>query len=455
MTAVLIRGGYVLTAARAGSATPHLIRDGAVVIDAGVIIAVGTQVEMQAQYPLAQVRGGVRDIVTPGFVNTHGHFSEGLITGIASQYTLWEWVHSLIIPVSPHLTREMAYVGTTIAGIQMLRSGITTSNDMFVSDPGLREPITPGVVAALDDLNIRGVVSFGAGDVGTSLGINAEFEEHDALLEAARASRMSTFRVGVMAVGGQSDEMFQRTIDYANSGGHGVHIHLQEIREEVTATMQRTGRTAIGHCANEGLFAAPTLAAHCVWVDRADREMLAQNHVGVAHNPVANMILASGVAPVVEMRALGIEVGLGVDGPASNDSQDMLQTIKSAALLARVHQMQATAMTAQEAFEMATIGGAHALEMGHLIGSLEPGKAADVVVFDGDSATLSNIHDPYQGIVFVAGSREVSEVWVDGRLSVERGEVITVDVGETVARSRPLTRQLMRDAGLAHLSLLG
>lgn len=451
----LIRGGYVLTAAAEGSQTPQLIHDGAVLIEGSRIVSVGDFHDLRDRYPHAQVRGGAHDIVTPGFVNTHGHFSEGLITGIASQYTLWEWIHALIRPVSPHLTREMAYVGTAVAGIQMLRSGITTANDMFVTDPGQHEPITPGVVAALDDLNLRGVVSFGAGDIGSDYGIDAEFDEHEALLEAARASRLSTFRVGIGAVGGQTDAMFLRSIDFASSGGHGVHIHLQEIREEVTATFQRTGRTAIGHCAHQGLFAAPTIAAHCVWVDRADRELLAQHRVGVAHNPVANMILASGVAPVAEMRALGINVGLGVDGAASNDSQDMMQVIKSAALLARVHHMQATAMSAKEAFEMATIGGARALEMADLVGSLEPGKAADVVVFNGDSATLSNVHDPYQAIVFVAGSREVAEVWVDGRMSVSAGEVVTVDVSEIVRRSRPLAETLMRNAGLATLSLLG
>lgn len=451
---VLIRGGYVLTAASEASGIPPLIRDGAVAFQGARIVDVGDYQSLRDRFPHAQVRGGARDIVTPGFVNTHGHFSEGLITGIASQYTLWEWIHSLIIPVSPHLNQEMAYVGTALSGIQMLRSGITTANDMFVSDPGHREPITPGVVAALDDLNLRGVVSFGAGDVGTNFGIEREFEEHEALREAAKSSRLSTFRVGIGAVGAQSDAMFARSIDYATAGGHGVHIHLQEIREEVTATFQRTGRTAIGHCAHEGLFAAPTIAAHCVWVDRADRELLAQHHVGVAHNPVANMILASGVAPVAEMRALGINVGLGVDGPASNDSQDMMQVIKSAALLARVHHMQATAMSAKEAFELATIGGARALELESLIGSLEPGKTADIVVFDGETATLSNVHDPFQAIVFVAGSREVSEVWIDGQISLESGEVVTIDVADIVRRSRPLAEQLMRKAGLGRLSAL-
>ncbi|MDW5609985.1 MULTISPECIES: amidohydrolase [Mycolicibacterium] len=444
MSTTLIRGAWVLA--------PEPIRDGAVVIVGDRIAAVGTYTDLAAEYPGAAQHGSAHDIVGPGFVNTHGHFSEGLITGIGSDFTLWEWIHTLIRPVDPHLDRRKAYLGTMVAGIQMLRSGVTTANDMFVCTP-TGTPVSPGVVDALDELGLRGVVSFGAGDVGGAP-IAAQFDEHEALREAATASRLCTFRLGIGALGGQTDEMFARSVDYAVGGGHGVHIHVQEIREEVTATFARTGRTVVAHCAHEGLFAAPTLAAHCVWVDRNDRRILAEHRVGVAHNPVSNMILASGVAPVAEMRELGIDVGIGVDGPASNDSQDYLQALKTAALLARVHHRQATAMSAYEAWEMGTIGGARALRMDDEIGSLEVDKKADVLVLDGRGPTLANVHDPYQAVVFVAGSREVSEVWVDGIPSVLGGDVVRVDPGEIAELSRPAAAELVTRAGLGHLSAL-
>ncbi|MGZ4453588.1 MAG: amidohydrolase family protein [Nocardioides sp.] len=445
-TRSLVRGRWVMA--------PEPIADGAVLIEDDRIAAVGPYADLLASHPDATVHGGAYDIVSPGFVNTHGHFSEGLVTGIASDLTLWEWIHDLINPLRMCFTPEMAYLGTALAGIQMLRSGVTTANDMFVCDPRPNGPITLHVVRALDDLGLRGVVSFGAGDLRPDASLTAEFEEHEALREAAASSRLSTFRVGVAALGLQSDAMFARTVDYAVGGGHGVHMHVQEIREEVTATHLRTGRTVVGHCAHEGLFAAPTLAAHCVWMDRDDRRLMAEHRVGVAHNPVANAILASGIAPVAEMRALGIDVGIGVDGAASNDSQDYLQAMKTAALLARIRDLQATAMHAQEAFEMATIGGARALRMEDSIGSLEVGKKADLVVLDGAGPTLANVHDPYQAVVFVAGSREVKEVWVDGALSVADGDVVTVDVAEIVTRSRPLAAELVTRAGLGRLSVL-
>lgn len=454
MSQILIRGGWVLTAAPDHSDTPAAIRDGAVLLDGDRIAAVGTLAALSAAHPSATVRGGSNDIVTPGFVNTHGHFSEGLITGIGSQYTLWEWLQELISHVNPVMTRDKAYAGTMLQGIQMLRSGVTTANDMFCSDPIPGEPATLGVVRALEELGLRGVVSFGSGDVDRGFGPGPILEEFDALREAADASRYSTFRVGMSSIGRYTDAAWESHIEYAVAGGHGIHVHVHEVREEVTAARQRTGRTVVGHAEATGMFQVPVIAAHSVWMDRDDRERYAANGVGVAHNPVANGILASGIAPVAELRALGVPVGIGVDGPASNDSQDFLQAMKTAALLARIRDLQATAMSAREAFEMATIGGAAALRMADSIGSLEPGKRADVVVFDGESPTLANIHDPYQAVVFVAGSREIEDVWVDGSLSLEHGEVTRVDVQEAVARARPLARQLVAEAGLERLSVL-
>jgi 5-methylthioadenosine/S-adenosylhomocysteine deaminase len=450
MNSFLVRAGHLITSAE--GRLPAVIDDGAVLVTDAIIAAVGSYAELRAAHPDVTVHGDEYGILTPGMVNTHGHFSEGLITGMAEQYTLWEWLHALINRVDPHLDAEMAEVGTLMAGVQMLASGITTANDMFCSDPGREAPLTPGVVTAMDALGLRGVLSFGASDVGSDLPPEAQFAEHEALREAVVKSQRCTFRMGVGAVGGQSDEMFARSVEYAASHGVGVHIHLQEVREEVTATFQRRGVSPAVMCAQDGLFDSPTIAAHCVWVDRHDREVMAAHRVGVAHNPVSNMILASGVAPIAELRALGVDVGIGVDGPASNDSQDMLQAVKATSLLARVHHQQATAMSAAEAFEMATIGGARALRMEERIGSLEVGKFADLVLFDGSTPALACIHDPIQAVVNIAGPSQIAAVWVDGEQVLTDGRVSSVDVSEVVRRARPLATKLTKLAGLEHLS---
>jgi 5-methylthioadenosine/S-adenosylhomocysteine deaminase len=437
----LIQGRHVLT-----SGDPSWIQDGAVRVVGSTVSEVGSWEDLRKRYPGDDVVGGPHDIVTPGFINTHGHFSEALITGIAKQHTLWEWIGALVAPAAAHLDRQMAHVGTLLAGVQMLQTGITTTNDMFVCDPDGSEAITPGVVDGLDELGLRGVVSFGAGDVrGAS--VSAIMSEHEALLNAASASDLATFRVGIAALGAQSDALFAESVRLAGETG-GSHLHLQEIREEVTAIRGRHGVTPVEYCAQEELFESPTIAAHCVWVDANDRQLLADYGVGVAHNPVSNMILASGVCPVRELRDLGVSVGIGVDGPASNDRQDMLEAIKMAPLLQRVSKLQATALSAREAFAMATIEGATALGIQYDVGSLEPGKSADLVVFDGGSAALANVHDPFESVVYVAGPRDVKDVFVGGKHIVDGGAVVTVDVDEIVERSRPMSRRLVERAKL-------
>ena len=442
---VLVQGGYVLT-----SSTPEMIEDGAVRIVGELIDAVGPWTDLRTRYPDDEVHGDRHSIITPGFINTHGHFSEALFTGIAEDFTLWEWFEAVINPTAPNHDYEMAYVGTLLAGIQMLRTGITLASDMYVCDPA-DQPVTPGVVRALDELGLRGVVAFGAADRRGAT-VSAILEEHVALREACESSRLSRFRVGIALLGAQSEKLFEQSVRLA--ADHGCHIHLHEVREEVTAVRAATGRSPIEQCAHLGLFAGPTIAAHCVWVDENDRDLLAEHGVGVAHNPVSNMILASGVCPVPALRRLGVAVGIGVDGPASNDSQNMLEAIKMAVLLQRVDRMQATALSARDALAMATIEGARSLRLDRELGSIEAGKQADLVVFDGRSPTLANIHDPFQKVVYCAGPGEVSDVWVAGSKSVANGEVTNVDPVDIVERSRPLATKLARRAGIDKHSLL-
>lgn len=440
-TGTLIRGRFVLT-----STDPPVVEDGAVRVVGHRIMEIGAFAALSASHPEDAVQGGPNDLVTPGFINTHGHFSEALVTGLAKDRTLWEWIAALIGPIAPHLDQETAYVGTLLGGIQMLRSGITLANDMFVCDPRPDGPTTPGVVRALDELGLRGIVSFGAGDVRGAK-IPDLLAEHEALASAATDSKLSRFRVGIAALGAQSDSLYSESLRMAGEGV-GSHIHLQEVREEVTAIRLRHGTTPIQHCARTGLFHSPTIAAHCVWVNAGDRRILAENHVGVAHNPVSNMILASGVCPVPELIKDGVAVGIGVDGAASNDRQDMIEAMKAASLIQRVSRLQATSLSGKDVFEMATIGGARALDVDDELGSLEPGKLADVVVFDGDSLALANVHDPFGSLAFVAGVSEVKQVWVGGDLVMENQVPAHVDPAEVAQRSRTLASLLMERAGL-------
>jgi 5-methylthioadenosine/S-adenosylhomocysteine deaminase len=441
VTVRLIRADHVLTCGPAGD-----LRAGAVAVSEGRILDVGPFDRLRAAHPAAPVEGDGSGILIPGLVNCHGHFSEGLVTGIGETHTLWEWFVHVTSPIETHLTREMALVGTLLKGAEMAASGVTTVADMFCFAPG-PEPVVTGVVEALEQLGLRGDVSYGAADAPNPRPVELVLAEHAALEAAAASSRRCTFRVGLATVPTSSDELIGATAELAARVGR-LHVHLNEVREEVTASRTDRGVGSIEHAARAGLLEGRTLAAHCVWLDDRDVDLLLAHDVAVAHNPVSNMMLASGVCPVPRLLREGVTVGLGLDGPASNDSQDMLGTMKSAALLQKVHHLQATALTAPEVLRMATIGGATALGIAGETGSIEPGKAADLVLFHGRTPAMANIHDPYQKIVYCAAPSDVARVWVAGDLVARDGRATGLDLDEILPQAQELAVRLAIDAGL-------
>jgi 5-methylthioadenosine/S-adenosylhomocysteine deaminase len=278
--------------------------------------------------------------------------------------------------------------------------------------------------------------------------------EHEALAERCAASALVGFRLGVGTVLGQSDALLAASAKLARDRGWGVHTHLAEVREEVVEAGRRWGRTTVEQAAEVGLLDVPVLAAHCVWVREADIDLLAGAGVAVVHNPVANMILGSGVCPLAALRGAGIPVGIGTDGAASNDSQNMLEAVKAAALLQKVARLDPRAATASDVLAMATVEGARALGLDGVVGSLQPGRRADVVRLRGDRPGLANVHDPRQQVVYCTSPADVADVWVDGVRRVAGGELVGHDLAGLVTASRPLAAELASRAGLGGLSRL-
>ncbi|MGE0731247.1 MAG: amidohydrolase family protein [Acidimicrobiia bacterium] len=451
----LVRAAHVLTMGPAGD-----VRDGAVAFDGDRIVAIGPWPELAARYPDADRRGDGHGVLIPGLVNCHNHLSEALICGMASDLTLWEWGQRLIVPVGRVLDRDMAYLGTRVKAAEMLLSGVTCVNDMFCYENHAARA-TLGVVDALEELGVRAVESLGAADV--ELGAQGPpneamheliFAEHEALADRCAASPLVSFRYGISTILDQSPELFERGIKRAAAEGWAVHTHLAEVREELTASRLAHGVNTLEHAHRHGLLDLELLAAHCVWVNESDISLLAARDVKVAHNPVANMILASGVCPVPRLRREGVTVGIGTDGAASNDSNNMLEAMKMAALIQKLHHLDATRMRATDALRMATIEGARALTLDREIGSIEVGKKADLVRFSGLGPGLANVHDPYERIVYCASPRDVADVWVDGVQRVAAGELVGADVAELVLDSKPAAAELVSRAGLGELSVL-
>ncbi|WP_255649050.1 amidohydrolase family protein [Frankia sp. ArI3] len=441
-TTFVLRARHVLTMGAAGH-----VRDGAVAVVDGRIAAVDGYAAIAARFADLPVLGDGGGILTPGFVSCHGHFSEGLVTGIGETHTLWEWFVHVVEPIEAHLTRDMAYVGTLLKATEMALSGVTTVGDMFCSAPGT-PAITPGIVDALDVVGLRGDVSFGPADVPHGYPVDRIVAEHHALAQAAAASRRTRFRVGLATIPSSSDTLLAATRSLLAETDR-LHVHLHEVREEVTASRTARGASSIEVAARLGLLDAQTVAAHCVWLSDDDVALLRRHAVAVAHCPVSNMILASGVCQVPRLLRDSVPVGLGVDGAASNDSQDMLATVKTAALLQKVHHQQADVLTAPAVLRMATLGGARALGLDDTVGSLDVGKAADLVLFAEASPSMAFVHDPYQAVVYCAGTRDIAGVWVDGERIVAGAQILTADVPAILPHARELAVELATRAGLA------
>lgn len=439
----IVRGAWVLAMAPGR----ELVRDGAVAIAPdGAIDAVGPYEELAAARPGAEVVGDGKGVVMPGLVNAHTHLTECLIPGMGEDAVLYEWFDRIVNPVGMVITRDDVAIGTRLKGVEMLRSGVTTVNDMSCHR-NMGSLATLGAVDGLADLGLRGVVSFGAEDVYEGApGPEVFLAEHEALADRIASEPLIEFRCGVGTVLGMSDALFARTVHACREHGWAVHTHLSEVREELTGGRQRFGATTIAHADREGLLEAEVIAAHCIWCTEHDIGLLASRDVKVAHNPVANMLLGNGVCPVPRLRREGITVALGTDGAASNDNQDMFGVLKTAGLLHKVNTMDPTAITARQVVAMATIEGARALGLERQVGSLEPGKRADVVLLDGNTPELATIHDPWQQVVYCATARCVSDVWVDGAHRVREGEVVGVDLPRVAAEAREAAIDLVRRA---------
>ncbi|MHB8691470.1 MAG: amidohydrolase family protein [Solirubrobacteraceae bacterium] len=444
----IVRGGHVLT-----MGPDRDLRDGAVALSTreGTILRVGPFAEISTVFPDAPVIGDERDIVVPGFVNGHDHLSEALISGLGETFNLYEWIEHVIKPVIPLLDYEKARVGTLLKGVEMLQSGITCVNDMFVHrNPGSNASL--GVVDALEQLGMRGVVSFGADDLPEHLPIGPLMAEHYALAERAARSDLIGFRMGISTIQTQSDELLEVSIAAAREHDWKVHSHLAEVREELTESRLTFGVNTIERAERSGLLDLDVVFAHCIWVLEPDIELLARSRSSAVHNPLSNMILGSGVCPVPRLRAAGIPVGLGTDGAASNDSHDMLGVIKCAPLLQKCHHLAPAVLTARDSLAMATIEGARALRIDDVVGSLEPGKHADLVRFSGAGPRLAYVHDPYQALAYCAGPGDVADVWVRGRHVVQDGVVVTANEPAVVAEARRLATELFDQAGLERIA---
>lgn len=447
----LVRAAWVLTVGPAGD-----VEDGAVHVRDGEIVAVGRYAELRAELPAVPVFGDGTGLLIPGLVDAHTRMSEALLSGLGSELMPAERDDRIAIPTGCALTVDDARAGTKLRAVELLLSGVTTVNDLFTHS-NRDEFASLGVVEGLRDAGLRGLVAFGPrdavpGDAWADVArILAEHRELARVtLSAAAAGATVGFRYGVGAPLDQSDELLEAGIDACRSRGWAVHARLAETREELAGGSLRWGRRTVAHVSRLGLFEAPTLAAHGVWLTEDDVAVLVDASVAIAHTPVSDLALGAGTCPVPRLLAAGVPVGIATGG--ATGGQDMLQAVRMAALAAKGRALDPAVLSVGDVLRMATLGGARALGLDHLVGSLEPGKRADLVLLQ-DTVCVAVLHDPGAQLVHGASPRAVRDVWVDGRRVVADHACVTIHEHDQIVRARVLASYLAAVSGLSGAGL--
>jgi 5-methylthioadenosine/S-adenosylhomocysteine deaminase len=401
--------------------------------------------------PAAEVRGRYRarttldatgTLLIPGLINAHTHAPMVLFRGIADDLALMDWLHKNIFPAEKaNVTAAFVKAGTRLAALEMIRSGTTSFADMYYFEDQVAEAAKE---AGLRVVAGETLIEFPAPDnksIPEALAYTERFLarwKDDPLVIAAVAPHSPYLT---------SPETLSAARALADRFGAPILTHLSESPAEQQQIRERYGKTPTEHLRDLGLLRKGVLGAHGVWLTPSDRNILKTAGAGIAHCPQSNMKLASGTAPVRDMLAEGLALGLGTDGAASNNDLDMFEEMLSAALLAKQATGDATAAPAAAVLEMATLGGARSLGLEDRLGSLEPGKRADLVVVSLSAPRLHPLYDPVSHLVYATKGADVRDVIVEGRLVMRDRRVLTLDETTVLAEAQRLQRQVLGSLG--------
>jgi 5-methylthioadenosine/S-adenosylhomocysteine deaminase len=407
-----------------------VLKNHALAIDQGVIQAIIPNDEAQAQFDPREHVVLNHHALIPGLVNLHTHAAMTLMRGLADDLPLMEWLNNHIWPAETrHVDSGFVFDGTRLACAEMLRAGVTCFNDMyFFPEAAVQAVLASGMRAAVGMIAIDFPTAYAsdADDyLAKGLALRDDYNPHPLL----------SFCFAPHAPFTVSDRVFAKILTYAEQLDLPIHIHLHETADEVADSLKTHGMRPIERMQKLGLLGPNLIAVHMIHVTEDEIELMARLGCTVAHCPSSNLKLASGFAPAATMLGAGMNVGLGTDGAASNNRLRMFEEMRLAALLAKGQTGRADVLPAWQALEMATLNGAKALGLDSVIGSLLPGKAADISAVDFSSLELAPCYDPVSHLVYAAGREHVSHVWVNGKILLDRGELTTLDGEELLRRA--------------------
>lgn len=415
---------------------------GAVAIKGDSIVAVGFESDLRNQYLATETLDCQGKVLMPGLVNAHTHVPMTLLRGLADDLRLDVWLLGYMMPVEREfVSPDFVRLGTQIACVELIRSGVTSFADMYYFEEDVAKATAE---AGLRAVCSQTVLKFPSPD--------ARFYEESLAMARDYIQRWKGHHLIVPSVAPHAPytctpEILRASAELAAEFDVPLHTHLAETAIEAENSRQEYGMPVIPYVKKMNLFEAKVLAAHCVHIDDGEINTLLHNHAGVAHNPSSNLKLASGFAPVSKMLEAGLNVGIGTDGPASNNDLDMFEEVRLAAFIAKAVTNDPTALPAHLALTMATRMGAQAMHIGHLTGSLEPGKRADLILVD-----LNPLHNSprfrrdtngvYAQIVYAAKSSDVSDVMIDGRWVMRSRQLLTLDETTLLEQARDYARSI-------------
>ncbi|MDW7732474.1 MAG: amidohydrolase family protein [Methanolobus sp.] len=427
MADIIIENAYILTM----DPDKGDIENGVVVIEDGIIKEVGSSTKSAAE-KVIDAKGGV---VMPGLINTHCHAGMTLFRGYADDMPLQDWLENHIWPAEAKVTDEDIYVGTLVACLEMIRSGTTAFADMYIH--------MDRVAQAVEESGLRAALSYGMIDFGNKEKADAELKEGSRFVKEwhGKANGRITTMYGPHAPNTCCRDFLIRVKEQAMKDNVSIHIHVLETEAELNYMKEQFGMCSIHFLKNIDFWGPDVLAAHCVWLSDGDIKILAEHQVNISHNVTSNMKLASGIAPVAKLLAVGANVSLGTDGCASNNNLDMFEEMKTAALLQKISIMDPTVLPARQVLEMATVNGAKAL--GIKSGMLKEGYNADLIIVDMKKPHLTPAYDIASHMVYAACGKDVKTTIVNGKILMEDYRINCLDEQSILEKMENTSKELV------------
>lgn len=433
---LILKNGLILTVDN----NKKIIENGAIAVANSKIVDIDITQNIEKKYQSDKTFDAKGKIVMPGFINTHTHLAMTVFRGLVDDVALSDWLYKYIFPAEQKfINPEIVELGVKLALIESIHAGTTCFNNMYYF-----EDVTAQVAKKI---GMRGIVSEGLIDfpVANSPSPQDGMRYTQMLLEKYADDQLIKVAVGVHSPYTCSEELLRNAKELANKYDALYHIHLSETKGEFDSFIEKYKLTPTQYLDKLQVLDNKTVAAHCVWLSEADKLLLANKQVGIAHNPECNLKISSGIAPIPDLIALNAKVGLGTDGVASNNNLYLIEELHTMAIVHKVSTMNPTTLPAKKAIEIATIDGAKVLNLDKITGSLEIGKKADIITLDYTQPHTSPMYNPYSSIVYSMLGNEVCDSVIDGKLIMNDKKILTINEQDVIEQINELAKKIGKE----------